>query len=140
MKLANSHYIVNPPGVSWVIVGGRAAVAVFRKEEHQPLGFVARFQNPVARMRDREIEGLEQASHDFAVKVIHYVDAGRSQGRFEKVVLVAEPHFLGLLRKVMPQPLLELVSQEIQKEVPVTSTAHVEKALEQHWRKINIAA
>lgn len=52
----------------------------------------------------------------FAMELTKTLDEGRAANKFDKVVLVASPHFLGLLKQNMSEQLGKAVSHTIQKD------------------------
>lgn len=65
----------------------------------------------------------EQESIRFAKEVVQRLEQGRNAHEFERLVIAAEPKFLGLLRNAMPSELRDMVTNEISKEL-----THLRKA------------
>jgi protein required for attachment to host cells len=65
----------------------------------------------------------------FARRVAEQIEQGRDQGEFDRLVLMAAPGFLGLLRKAMPSGVRSQVTAEVGKDLvhepPRTIRAHV---------------
>lgn len=59
----------------------------------------------------------ENAVAHFVGTVVDVLEKARAQGQLAKVVLVAPPHMLGLLREKMGGPLLKLVDQQHPKDL-----------------------
>ncbi len=53
----------------------------------------------------------------FAREVAHVLERGRNGHRYEELILVAEPKFLGLLRKALDDETRERVAHEVTKNV-----------------------
>jgi len=53
----------------------------------------------------------------FAKEVARRIDAGRTRHEFDKLVLVAAPKMLGLLRQSLPTPTQSLLAQTISKDI-----------------------
>lgn len=53
----------------------------------------------------------------FASRIIHSLDAARNAHEFERLVLIAGPRFIGMLRAAMSKPLADLVVVEIVKDL-----------------------
>jgi protein required for attachment to host cells len=77
---------------------------------------------PPAPTKDQEVI-------DFAREVATRADAGRIQGDFERLVLVAAPDFLGTLRKKLPAPTAKLVDRTIDKNLTQLSAAEIRRHL-----------
>lgn len=65
----------------------------------------------------KEIEPTEHVSQQFAKMLSEKLDLGRTQNRFSKLMLVAEPHFLGQLRDALPPHTAALVSATLDKDL-----------------------
>jgi protein required for attachment to host cells len=57
------------------------------------------------------------AAMAFARRIVQQLDLARRQGRFERVVLMANPRFLGMLRRVLPPRLGECVAAAVPKDL-----------------------
>ena len=53
----------------------------------------------------------------FAIEVARRIDAGRARNEFDKLVLVAAPKMLGLLRQSLPTPTQTLLAGAISKDI-----------------------
>jgi protein required for attachment to host cells len=53
----------------------------------------------------------------FARQIVHELELARNEGRFERIVLMAGPAFLGLLRQALPKALRALVAAEVPKDL-----------------------
>jgi protein required for attachment to host cells len=62
---------------------------------------------------------------EFAAEVVEYLSRARQEHRFDDLLLVAPPLFLGVLRQVMPRSLSSLVTREINKEYTELSAEEI---------------
>ena len=126
---------------AWVLVADAARARIFSVDSPQAnLNPVEQLVSPEARLHDRDInadrpgrafdsfgEGRhamgtntdpkEQDAIRFAREVADHLEQGRVGNRFDRLILVAEPHFLGLLRKSIKPPLGQLITLEINKDL-----------------------
>lgn len=58
---------------------------------------------------------LREAEH-FACEILHHIENGIKENHFRDLVIVAPPHFMGLLNKCMSHTVQKLVSQTIEKD------------------------
>lgn len=65
----------------------------------------------------------------FAKEVAKRIDADRVKNEFDKLVLVAGPKMLGLLRRSLPTPSQSLLAAEVSKDLTHQSQAAILKAL-----------
>ena len=64
--------------------------------------------------------GGERSTHkheaaEFARRIATLLEEGRRAGEFERLVVMAPPRFLGLLREALPQSLSSIIAAEIAK-------------------------
>ena len=112
-----------------------------------PLTLVATLSDPIAHQHDRDLKSdrpgrvFDHASaagqrrgatghhstggqeprkleaHRFASRVIAELEQVRDRGQLERVIVMAAPHFLGLLREAMPPAIRALVFTEVHKDL-----------------------
>jgi protein required for attachment to host cells len=67
---------------------------------------------------DREAQGpVEHSARTFAREVGRYLDKARTEHRYDQLVLVAPPKFLGALRKELHKEVEKLVADELPKDL-----------------------
>ena len=67
---------------------------------------------------DRETQGaVEHSARTFAREVGRYLEKARVEHRFDELVLVAPPKFLGALRKELDKEVAKLVKDELPKDL-----------------------
>lgn len=67
---------------------------------------------------DRETQGAaERSARVFARELGRYLDKARMQQRYDQLVLVAPPKFLGALRQALDKEVEKLVVEELPKEL-----------------------
>ncbi|MBF6987868.1 MULTISPECIES: host attachment protein [Cupriavidus] len=59
---------------------------------------------------------LHQEAQLFAHRVADFLADARNKQRYEELVLIAAPRFLGLLRKTLPAAVADVVTREIDKD------------------------
>jgi protein required for attachment to host cells len=76
---------------------------------------------------DREAQGAHQHSvTTFARRVGDYLEKARTDHRYDELVVIAPPKFLGALRKEMGKEVEKLVSQELPKDLSGLSKHELE--------------
>ena len=65
----------------------------------------------------------------FAARIAAHLDQDRARGMPEALVLVAAPHFLGLLRQALPASLRHRVTNEIHKDLVHEPPEHLQSHL-----------
>lgn len=74
---------------------------------------------------DERARPKANAAQAFAREIAAKVDAGRKRGRFDTLVLVAPPRFLGLLRQELPPEARRRVQLEVHKELVTHSVSTI---------------
>ncbi|PXX11852.1 protein required for attachment to host cells [Nitrosomonas ureae] len=124
----------------WVLVANSGNATLFTADSPTAsLTELMNFDNPSARVKqmelssDRpgrsfdshgegrhamavEVEPKEQEQIRFAKLIVDRLEQGRVENAFERLVVVAAPTFLGLLRAHFNAPLSSLLSMEIDKD------------------------
>jgi len=70
---------------------------------------------------------VEHSVRVFAREVGRYLDHGRQQGRYDQLVLVAPPKFLGALRKELHKEVEKLVTDELPKDLSWLNAREIER-------------
>lgn len=60
---------------------------------------------------------LRHEAELFAKRICQVLVSGLEQGAFEKLVLMSEPRFLGVLREAMPESLMKIVMLQVHKDL-----------------------
>lgn len=136
---------------TWILVAHEAGARLF--ENHGPgkgLELIEEVEHAAGRERDREITSdrpgrsfrknsgdprraamsssqgpHERAVANFARELAQRLQHGRTQNRFERLVLVAPPRFLGLLRSSIDTPTSHLVVGSLDKDLATTKEAEL---------------
>jgi protein required for attachment to host cells len=66
---------------------------------------------------------------NFAREVAQNIEAARVAHEFDRLVIVAGPRMLGLLREELPQPCREVLAAEVTKDLPAQDTAAIREAV-----------
>jgi protein required for attachment to host cells len=77
----------------------------------------------------------ERNAEVFAKELLAKLLEAKQQQRFDKLELIAEPKFLGLLRKYMDKGLKSAVSQEINKDLTHSSGPQLREQIRQHTQQ-----
>lgn len=124
----------------WVVVANKTGARIF--EADSPFSGL-RLVRRVALHELREASADQERDHhvsaeSFAHKLSTVLDAAHRSGRFTELVLVAEPHFLGMLRLRFKRRLGRAVVSTIRKDlcrVPdVEVPKHLKGTITDLWR------
>ena len=77
---------------------------------------------------DPERQGaVEHSTRTFAKEVGRYLDQARNEHRYDQLVLVAPPKFLGVLREELHKEVEKLVAEELPKDLSWFNAREIEK-------------
>lgn len=136
---------------TWILVAHEAGARVF--ENYGPgkgLGLIEEVEHSEGREKARDLEtdrpgrsfrknsgdprraamSRKEGPHervvaDFARELAHKLHQGRMQNQFQRLVLVAPPRFLGLLRSSLDGPTKQLVVGSLDKDLATTKEAEL---------------
>ena len=108
-------------------------VRVFREPNAKNLHLVNEFAHEESRMKNVElksdrdgefgsgtfVEATSAKQHEaeqFALELIHTLEAGRKDGHYRDLIIIAPPAFMGLLNKHMHNEMNKLVNKKIEKD------------------------
>jgi len=71
----------------------------------------------------------QNQSDKFARQIVNYLEDAHNTNKFNQLLLIAEPSFLGLLRKNFSEPIRKLVALELDKNITTHSIGDIRKYL-----------
>jgi len=139
----------------WLLVSDAARARIFSVDDtEKELLPIRQFVSPAARLHDRDfstdrpgrdanaaggrhatsgrVSPKEQDALRFARMVVDHLEQSRVAHRFERLVLVAYPHFLGLLRKAASPSLERTVTAQIDKDLSKSEPRELRQRLVEH--------
>ncbi len=84
---------------------------------------------------DRKVSKTDVIARRFARKVALFLLTAKGKDRFEELVLVAEPHLLGVLKKNLPATLRKSVIRDLPREYPQGKDHKIQVVLRKSWLK-----
>lgn len=126
---------------AWIVVADSARARIFSvASASAPLNPMEQLVHPEARLHDKDMKSdrpgrafdshgagrhatgtpvspKEQESIRFAKTIAEHLDQGRINNRFKRLALVADPRFLGHIRKSISDEVEKLVTLEIDKDL-----------------------
>lgn len=137
---------------TWILVADSTRVRIFTADSpSSPLEEIEDFSHTEGRLHDREMtsdlpgkiksvggggHAFEQPTdpkkHEadaFAHRVSQYLEEAHNADRFEQLLIVAAPAFLGLLRNNLPEQIKKLVRFELDKDITLMSAADIRQHL-----------
>ena len=141
--------------LTWILVADSARARIFTADTpSSPLEEIEGFSHAEGRLHDRDLttdlpgriksaggggHAFEQATDpkqheadNFALSVAQYLEDAHNVHRFEQLLIVAAPAFLGLLRNHLQVPIKKLVCFELDKDITTLSAAHVRQYLPEY--------
>ncbi len=129
------------PSAAWIVVADSSRCRILSSEKPAgPLEEIEALAHPEGRLHERELasdrpgrafdskgKGRHAMSSEigakkheaiaFATRIAERLERGRGKEAFERLVLVAPPSFLGLLRERIKRPLRARVAREVGKNM-----------------------
>jgi len=136
---------------TWIVAADESRAKVLQvTDQQQHLTEVQDLENPSGRLQDREMQtdaeprfsgragagpasdaerqgAVEHSAGVFAREVGRYLDQARLQHRYDQLVLVAPPKFLGALRKELHKEVEKLVTDELPKDLSWLNAGELER-------------
>ena len=136
---------------TWIVAADSSRARVLQVAGRERLDEIENLVNPEGRLQDRELttdanprlhgpggmsareepSAVEHAVELFAKRVGDYLEKARTDHRFDELVLVAPPKFLGALRKELGNEVGKLVADELPKDLSWFN----ERELERYFAK-----
>ncbi len=141
--------------LTWILIADSTRARVFTADTpSSPLEEIEDFSHAVGRLHDREMtsdlpgkiksvggggHAFEQPTDpkkheadNFARNVAQFLEDAHNANRFEQLLIVAAPSFLGLLRNNLPKQIKKLVHFELDKDLTILSAADIRQHLPQY--------
>jgi protein required for attachment to host cells len=141
--------------LTWILVADSTRARIFTADTpSSPLEEIEDFSHSIGRLHDREItSGLpgkikssgagghtfeqptDPKKHEadvFAHRIARHLEDAHNANRFEQLLIVADPAFLGLLRNQLPEQIKKLVRFELDNEITTLSAADIRQHLPQY--------
>jgi protein required for attachment to host cells len=84
---------------------------------------------------EQETDPKKYEAEVFAGEIAHYLENARNANRFDRLIVIADPSVLGLIRQHMPNPLKERVSLELDKNLAGMTAAEIRTHLPDYLPK-----
>ena len=142
---------------TWVVAADASRARIFElSEPDQSLREVDDLVNPEGRLAEREVQvepkgrfygkgernqahtaepAVQPVEHEvelFSKRVGHYLDHAYTEHRFDKLLLIAPPKFLGLMRQNIGAQARKAVEDEIPKDLAWFQDKELEEYLQRH--------
>jgi protein required for attachment to host cells len=140
--------------LTWILVADSTRARIFTADAPaSPLEKIEDFSHVEGRLHDREMtsdlpgkiksagagghtfeQPTDPKKHEaeaFAHRVTQYLEDAHNANRFEQLLIVASPAFLGLLRNHLPEQIKKLVCFELDKDITMQSAADIRQHLPQ---------
>jgi protein required for attachment to host cells len=139
--------------LTWILVADNTRARIFTAETpSSPLEEIEALSHTESRLHDREItsdlpgkiknvggiggHAFEQptdpkkhVADNFAHHITQYLEEAHNANKFEQLLIIAEPSFLGLLRTRLPEQIKKRVCFELDKNITTHSADDIRKHL-----------
>ena len=134
---------------TWIVAADSSRARVLQvSDRDRKLVEIDDLTNPAGRMDDRELttdatprfgrpgsdreepSAREHETELFAKRVGEYLDHARTEHRYDELVILAPPKFLGLIRKKLGKQVEKLVTDQVPKNLAWIDARELERYLE----------
>lgn len=139
--LSETKELRKPRRVRWYLLANRSSASIYENDHANSFNFVQKLSFSMGRLKDRifnldrpgkhmmkvgkgsvthaserGFEHSKDLAKMFAKKIANFLEINENREQFNELVIVAEPRFLGILRKMLPPKIKKLVINEIDRE------------------------
>lgn len=121
---------------TWVMVANRAGAKVFERKGNKAAQLLEVFDHPLGTLKEgdfnsdrsgtfgfqtivREDQSLKNENEKFAKSLSVYLEKGRTDHRFDDLILIAGPSFNGVMKSKFNKELHKLLVKNVVKEIPL---------------------
>lgn len=132
---------------TWIVAADASRARILQVADRKRLVEVEDFLNPEGRLHDRELttdanprlhgpgglsareepSAVEHTVEMFSKRIGDYLEKARTDHRYDQLVLVAPPKFLGLMRKELGTEVGKLVVDELDKDLSWLNAREIER-------------
>lgn len=139
---------------TWIVIMDRTGARLFERREHSPsLTLLKEWEHPggnfregeltsdrpgIGRMNSREYRNnvltpsgsaKEETLKRFCHEIADYLDTERTTKKFDELMLVAEPHTLGMLRATLPDQVERKIAAIVDKDFAWVETRKIAEVM-----------
>ncbi len=138
---------------TWIVVANASRGRLYENAGiGKGLTLLSEFEHPESRMKNGDLvsdrpgymqsvgnghgsrqpatEPKQHEAEQFAHEIARVLESGRNQNKYERLILVASPSFLGLLKSKLPDQVRGTVSDTIEKDYTQVTEKELAKHLE----------
>ncbi len=138
--------------LTWIVVADSSRARILNARTASKIEEIMNFAHPEGRLHEQElttdlpgkdankgapgkhgfqdkIEPKQQEAIDFAKQIARYIDDALDENKFEQLMIVAEPSFLGIFRKQLSDEVRDRISFELDKNITTHSVDDICKHL-----------
>lgn len=138
---------------TWIVVTNRTEAKVFEfsNRKGSVVEFVTKMENPRGRLRSGDINAdkpgvflgywgrgthlvkgqspTERVAQEFAKKVSTFLEESHQKQKFDELVLISDPHFMGRLRGLMSKEVKQAIAREVIKDLGMVTAQELQNRL-----------
>lgn len=142
--------------LTWILVADSSRARFFKAEKDSSIHQIEDLSHPEGRLHEQEltsdlpgkdmdkvgagkhsfqgqVEPKQQEAIDFAKSISKHLDESFSAKKFEQLMVVAAPSFLGILRHQFSDEISQQICFELDKNITMHSTDDIHKHLPKHF-------
>lgn len=147
----------------WILVADSARARIFTADTpSSPLEEIEDIAHTEGRLYDREItsdlpgrmrhaggigghaydpssDPKEHEASNFSHSIAQHLETARSENKFDQLVIIAEPSFLGMLRNNLSEQVKKVVCLELDKEITTQSATEIREYLPRYLPSLGLS-
>ena len=142
--------------LTWILVADSSRARIFKAEKSSAIHEVEDLSHPEGRLHEQDltsdlpgkdtdkggvgkhafqdqVEPKQQEAIDFAKRIARHLDESYSDKKFERLMVIAAPSFLGTLRHQFSDEISQRICFELDKNITTHSVDDIRKHLPEHF-------
>ena len=142
--------------LTWILVADSSRARIFKADKGSSMHEVEDLSHPEGRLHEQDlasdlpgkdadkvgagrhsfqdqVEPKQQEAIDFAKRIARHLDESYSDKKFEQLMVVAAPSFLGTLRHQFSDEISQQICFELDKNITMHSVDDIRKHLPEHF-------
>jgi len=142
--------------LTWILVADSSRARIFKAEKDSSIHEIEDLTHPEGRLHEQDltsdlpgkdtdkggagkhafqdqIEPKEQEAIDFAKRIARHLDESFGAHKFEQLMIISAPSFLGTLRQQFSDEISQRICFELDKNITMHSANDIRKHLPEHF-------
>ncbi len=142
--------------LTWILVADSSRARIFKSEKNSSIQEIEDLTHPEGRLHDQDltsdfpgrdadrsgagkhefqdqVEPKEQEAIDFAKRIARHLEESYNTNKFEQLMIISAPSFLGKLRQQLSNEISQQICFELDKNITMHEVDDIRKHLPEHF-------